>query len=295
MFSPPLSLSTETVFELPGYLHESGLDNPWVITHLQGRDVHSYLKGLCFDNQGQLWVADVPFGRIFRISPGGEWETIVKYDGWPISLRFHPDGRLIVADQRHGLLALDTDSRQINPYLTHHLAQRFLGINDLIFARNGDCYFTDAGQSGLHNSNGALYRLRAEGELQCLLHHLPGPAGLVLSADQEDLLIAMSADNAVWRVPLAEGGVSRVGRYLQLSGGHGPEGLAIDSDNNLAIAHNGLGCAWVHSRRGEPKYRIDSARGDATGRLTWHPHHPDEVFMTEAQTGTILRVTLPMY
>ncbi|MBL8512206.1 MAG: SMP-30/gluconolactonase/LRE family protein [Betaproteobacteria bacterium] len=295
MFSAPLSLSTSTAFELPGHLHESGMNNPWVVANLQGRDVHSHLKGLCFDDQGLLWVADVPFGRLFRITPSGEWDLIVQYDGWPVGLRFHPNGRLIIADQRHGLLALEVESRQISPYLTHHLTQRFLGINDLTFARNGDCYFTDAGQSGLHNSNGALYRLRAEGELQCLLHHLPGPAGLALTPDQENLLIAMSADNAIWRVPLAEGGAGRVGRFIQLSGGSGPEGLAIDSDGNVAIAHSGLGCAWLCNRRGEPKYRIDSARGDTTCRLTLHPHHPDEIFISEAQTGTILRVTLPMY
>ena len=115
MFNAPLSLTTETAFELPGYLHESGAHNPWVVANLQGKDIHSFLEGPCFDAQANLWVVDIPFGRIFRITPTGEWDLILKYDGWPNGLKFHPDGRLIIADYRHGLLALDVESRRVTP------------------------------------------------------------------------------------------------------------------------------------------------------------------------------------
>lgn len=295
MFNAPLSLTTETAFELPSYLHESGAHNPWVQLNLQGRDIHSFLAGPCFDADGRLWVADIAFGRIFRITPTGEWDLIVKYDGWPSALVFHPDGRLIIADHRHGLLAMDTDSRRIEPLVTHHQSQRFRGVSDLCFAKGGDLYFTDQGQSGLQEPAGAVFRLRADGALQRLLDGIPGPSGLAISGDEHFLLIAATRDNAVWRVPLVDGGASKAGKFIQLSGGSGPEGLAIDSDDNLYVAHSGLGCVWQFDRRGEARYRIDSSRGDWTTNLVRHPDHPNDIYITESQTGSILKATLPLY
>ena len=295
MFNAPLSLTTETAFELPAYLHESGAHNPWVEANLHGRDIHSFLEGPCFDADANLWVVDIPFGRVFRITPTGEWDLIVKYDGWPNGLKFHPDGRLIIADYRHGLLALDIESRRISPLVTHYLSQRFLGVNDLTFARNGDLYFTDQGQSGLHDRSGAVYRLKADGSMQQLLTAIPSPNGLALSEDQNFLLVAVTQDNAIWRVPLVDGGVSKVGKFIQLSGGTGPDGIAIDSDDNLYVAHHGLGCVWKFDKRGEARYRVDSSRGDWTTNLAIHPHHPNELFITESQTGSVLKATLPLY
>ena len=295
MFNAPLSLTTETAFELPAYLHESGAHNPWVAANLHGRDIHSFLEGPCFDGEMNLWVVDIPFGRIFRITPTGEWDLIVKYDGWPNGLKFHPDGRLIIADYRHGLLALDVESRRISPLVTHHVSQRFLGVNDLTLAKNGDIYFTDQGQSGLHEPSGAVYRLKADGSLQRLLSAIPSPNGLVLSDDQNFLFVAVTRDNAIWRVPLVDGGVSKVGRFIQLSGGTGPDGMAIDHDGCLYIAHHGLGCVWQFDKRGEPRYRIDSSRGDWTTNLAIHPARPNEIYITESQTGSVLKATLPLY
>ncbi|MBL8523065.1 MAG: SMP-30/gluconolactonase/LRE family protein [Betaproteobacteria bacterium] len=295
MFNVPLSLTTESAFELPSYLHESGAHNPWVDANLHGRDVHSFLEGPCFDADGRLWLVDIPFGRIFRVTPTGEWDLIVKYDGWPNGLKFHPDGRLIIADYRHGLLAMDVESRRISPLVTHFISSRFIGVNDLTFSSAGDLYFTDQGQSGLHDACGAVYRLKADGTLQQLLDGIPSPNGLVLSPDENFLFLAVTRDNAVWRVPLVEGGVSKVGKFIQLSGGTGPDGLAIDSDGNLYVAHHGLGCVWQFDKRGEARYRIDSSRGDWTTNVTVHPHHPNELFITESQTGTVLKATLPLY
>ena len=295
MFPAPIFLTTETAFELPAYLHESSAGNAWVDANLQGHDVHSFLTAPCFDRQGNLWLADVPFGRIFRITQTGEWDLIIKYDGWPGGLKFHPDGRLIIADCRHGLLALDVDARKISPFLTHQYSQRFMGVSDLTFAKNGDLYFTDSGQTGLHDATGVVYRLTNDGHLQRLLDNVPGPNGVVLSADENFIWVAATRDNAIWCAPLIDGGVSKVGKFIQLSGGTGPDGITIDGDGNLLVAHAGLGCVWCFNKRGEPKYRLDSSRGDWTTHVAIHPFHLDEIFIIESQTGSVLKAILPMY
>jgi len=299
MYSTPLSLTTDTHFELPSFLHEAGVENPWSHANLGGRDIHSFLNAPVFDASGNLWLVDTPFGRIFRVTPTGEWDLITKYDGWPSGLKFHADGRLFIADQRHGILQFDVSLRKLSPVVTHYVGQRFLGVSDLVFATNGDLLFSDAGQSGLQAADGALYRLKANGELQKLVGGIPGPTGVALSVNEETVLIGVAGDNAIWRAPLVEGGASRVGRAIQLSGGFGamagPGGIATDSDDNVFVAHNGMGCVWMFDKRGEPKYRVDSSRGDWISGLTLDPADPRTILITEAQTGVLLKASLPMY
>ena len=38
--------------------------------------VDSFLEGPVFDEQGNLYVSGIPFGRMFRINPDGEWELL---------------------------------------------------------------------------------------------------------------------------------------------------------------------------------------------------------------------------
>lgn len=295
MFNAPLSLTTETAFELPAYLYESGTHNAWVVANLHGRDIHSFLRGPCFDNNDCLWVADVPFGRIFRITPTGEWDLIVRYDGWPMDLKFHPDGRLIVADARHGLLTLDPNTQKLSPLLTHCASQRFKGLAGVVLTRDNDLFFSDAGQTGLQDPSGALFRAEADSAALKLMDGLAGPTGVALSSSGGTLFVSVQRDNAIWRVPLMDGVAVRVSRAIQLTGGVGPDGIIIDDDDNLSVAHYGMGCVWHFDKRGEPKYRIDSCRGDWTTGVTKSLTHPNEFFITEAQTGTILKATLPMY
>jgi len=299
MYSTPLSLTTDTHFELPSFLHEAGAENPWSHANLGGRDIHSFLAAPVFDTSGNLWLADTPFGRIFRVTPTGEWDLITKYDGWPSGLKFHADGRLFIADQRHGILQFDVSLRKLSPVVTHYVGQRFLGVSDLVFASNGDLFFSDAGQSGLQAVDGALYRLKANGELQRLVGGIPGPTGVALSVKEDTILLGVAGDNAIWRAPLVEGGVSKVGRAIQLSGGFGamagPGGIVTDSDDNVFVAHNGMGCVWMFDKRGEPKYRVDSSRGDWISGLTLDPADPRTIVITEAQTGVLLKASLPMY
>ncbi|MFX8156757.1 SMP-30/gluconolactonase/LRE family protein, partial [Acinetobacter baumannii] len=76
---------------------------------------------------------------------------------------------------------------------------------------------------------GRVYRLRPDGRLDCLLSNGPSPNGLVLTPDESALFVAMTRDNAVWRLPLlADGSTSKVGRFAQFYGTSGPDGMAMD-------------------------------------------------------------------
>ena len=66
-----------------------------------------FIEGPSFDADGNLYIVDIPFGRIFRISPDRKWSLVVEYDGWPNGLKIDAEGRILVADYMHGIMELD--------------------------------------------------------------------------------------------------------------------------------------------------------------------------------------------
>lgn len=295
MFAAPPAVTAEVFAEIPEKYRKHGMHSHWVDVQFPGQDVPSFLEGPCFDAEGDLWVVDIPWGRLFRITPAGEVSLEMEYDGHPNGLKFMADGRALIADGQNGLMLFDPAKGTVEPYLTRDLLEPFLGLNDLTVAKNGDVYFTDMGLSGLQNPNGRLYRLRADGRLECLLDNVPSPNGLVLNQAETVLYLAVTRANAVWKCPIMpDGSLRKVGVFVQLSGGtSGPDGLAIDAEDNLLVCHNGFGAVWMFSAvLGEPILRINSPRGIYTTNCAFGGAGNRTLFITESKSGTVLRAEL---
>lgn len=290
MYAAPPSVQSRVFARIPDRYRVQGRRNRWIDVQRGGAATDCFLEGPSFDRAGNLFVVDVAWGRIFRISPAGEVELFLEYDGEPNGLKIHADGRIFIADYRHGIMVVDPRTRELKPLLNRSALDRFKGVNDLVFASNGDLYFTDQGLTGLHDPTGALYRLRANGQLDKLLGNIPSPNGLVLNAAENTVYVNVTRANCVWRVPmLADGTPYKVGVFIQLSGGGGgPDGLAADADGGLAIAHVGMGTVWLFSALGEPVLRIRSAAGQATTNVAYGGAGNQSLFITESESGSIL-------
>ncbi len=295
MFAPPDSLTAETFAELPPPFRRPRA-SPWSEANRGGQALHSFLEGPAFDRAGNLYVVDIPFGRVFRVSPAGSFTEVAEYDGEPNGLAIHRDGRIFITDYRHGILLLDAASGTVTPLVERRWSERFKGVNDLFFAANGDLYFTDQGQTGLHDPTGRVYRLTPGGRLDLLLATVPSPNGLAMNRDETALLVAATRANAIWRLPLMpDGSTSKAGLFIQLSGGlGGPDGLALDQVGNLAVAHAGLGTVWLFDPLGEPLLRIRAPAGLSTTNLAYGGPNRRTLYITESETGSILRATLPI-
>ncbi|HZZ18974.1 MAG TPA: SMP-30/gluconolactonase/LRE family protein [Opitutaceae bacterium] len=294
MFAAPPIIATEVFARVPEDLRIRGRLSDWASVHRPGKPTHCFLEGPSFDRSGDLYTVDLAWGRIFRIKPDGTFSVAAEYDGQPNGLKIHRDGRIFVADRIHGILSLDPASGSTAPVVGAYEGIPFQGVNDLVFARNGDLYFTDQGMSGLESPTGRVFRYRANGTLEMLLDRIPSPNGLVLSREETTLYVNVTRDNAVWRIPMSpEGAARKVGAFIRLSGGIGPDGLAIDSAGNLAIAHLGLGVVWLVSPMGEPIARIQSCAGVETTNVAYGGPERRELYITESETGQILKATLP--
>ena len=294
LFQPPVRLRTEVHFRLPDRFRNAQRTE-WSDPNRLGQTVDCFLEGPSFDRAGNLYFVDIPFGRVFRLSPAGECELVVQYDGWPNGLKIHKDGRLVICDYKRGLMVLDPTRGHIQPLLATRHSESFKGVNDLVFASNGDCYFTDQGQTGMHDPTGRLFRLSAAGRLECLVDNIPSPNGVVLSNAENRCFVAVTRQNAVWRAPLmADGAVSKVGVFLQLSGGSaGPDGLAIDREDGLYVCHLGIG-VWRFDANGVPTHLIEACVGHHTTNLAFGGPDNRHLFITESETGSILRAEAPV-
>ena len=101
MFPTPQPIKVREFTRLPERFRQLRR-SAWGDSHRGGATAHSFLEGPSFDRAGNLWLGDIPFGRVFRISPAGEWDCVAEYDGWPNGLKFHRDGRIFIADYRRG-------------------------------------------------------------------------------------------------------------------------------------------------------------------------------------------------
>lgn len=270
----------------------------WGDANAVGQLLDSFLEGPSFDRAGNLYVTDIPFGRVFRISPDGEWSLVSEYDGWPNGLKIHKDGRIFITDYKRGIVLLDPDTGTVTPLLETRGSESFKGVNDLFFASNGDLFFTDQGQTGLHDPTGRVYRYDTAGRLTMLVNTVPSPNGLVMNKAETVLYVGVTRGNAVWRLPLmGDGTASKVGLFIQMSGGHaGPDGMALDEEGGLVIAHPST-TAWRFDSLGRPTHHVECGDDIYCTNVAFSGHDLYVVVSRRSEkveAGTILKATMPV-
>jgi gluconolactonase len=284
--TPPKLIHAETFSAMPENFRRKGVRTDWADANRPGSTVDCFIEGPAFDADGNLFIVDIPFGRIFKIAPDKSWSVVAEYEGWPNGMKIAKDGRILVADYRHGIMQLDAKAGRMQKVLTSRNSESFRGCNDLHIASNGDIYFTDQGQTGLHDPTGRVYRYSMSGRLDCLIDTGVSPNGLVLDPSEAVLFVAMTRDNGVWRMPfMKDGSVSKVGRFCSLFGPSGPDGLTMDKSGRLFVAHASLGHVFVFAPNGECIARIKSCAGQTCTNVAIRD---DRLYITESSTGTVM-------
>jgi gluconolactonase len=287
----PQGVATEVFAEFPRELGKRQ-KSEWGRFNRHDEALDCFLEGPSFDRAGNLYVTDIPFGRILRISREGKWTVIAEYDGWPNGLKVHRDGGIFVADHRCGILRIDsvgTVEKLVDNYRSEHLK----GPNDLVFATNGDLYFTDQGQTGMQDASGRVFRLTASGRLDLVIDRVPSPNGIVLNAEETQVYVAVTRANAIWRMPMMpDGGVSKVGTWIQLSGAlSGPDGLALDQEGGVLVAHPGMSVLRF-DRFGRLTHYLEPGCDLFCTNIAFDPMDPAWLYVVDSGNSRILRAKM---
>jgi len=278
---------------LPDDLHHRGEPSAWAKMTRPGQPMHSFLEAAFFDQDGQLWLSDVPYGRVFRISSAGEWQQMHQIEGEPHSMRIAPDGSRIAVDYKHGLIALTGETSF--EVLSTGADTPFLGLSDMTYGPDGVLWFTDSGRSSLSDPTGRVYRW-SDGTLQRVLSNVPYSNGIAVSSDNAWVYVAATRANQVWKFStrLPDAGPPMVGTYLQLSGGLGPDGLACNSIGWLAVAQAQAGRAYVFDELGDLIAEVRLPRGLWTTSVKFDPADPQRLIIVDAQFGAIFTCSIPL-
>jgi len=290
----PVRITATRFTQLPDELRHKGEPSVWAKMTRPGQPMHSFLEGAFFDEDCNLWLSDVPYGRVFRIDRKGAWQVMHHIDGEPHSMRIAPDGSRIAVDYRHGLIELTgRDSFQV--LSTGHANMPFLGLSDMIYGTDGRLWFTDSGRSSLSDPVGRVYCRTAEGALRLVANSVPYSNGICLSPDGTWLYVAATRSNQVLRLStvLPETGLPMLGTFLQLSGGLGPDGLATNAQGQIAVAQAQAGRAYVFDALGDPIADVRLPEGLWTTSVAFHPDDDSLLYITDAQFGAVVTCRIP--
>jgi sugar lactone lactonase YvrE len=78
-----------------------------------------FLEGPVYTTSGDLFVVDIPYGRILRIDANKRVNMEVEWDGEPNGLAVDPNGKIAIADYKQVCLS---SNHVTNTKLTPHRA-----------------------------------------------------------------------------------------------------------------------------------------------------------------------------
>ena len=106
--SAPRRIDATVLTRMPEAMRRP-IHTAWAEANRPGHLVDSFLEGPCFDRQGNLYLTDIPHGRLLRVTPDLQWHCVHEGDGWPNGLALHADGSLWITDYRHGIRRFDPE------------------------------------------------------------------------------------------------------------------------------------------------------------------------------------------
>jgi gluconolactonase len=244
--------------------------------------------------KGALYFSDVPANILYRWQPGETKATpfLQPSGGMDATPAFKEPGsngttldakgNLILCQQGTRRVArLEVDGKQVA--LTNGFEGRhFNSPNDVIFAKNGNLYFTDPpyGLEGLNDSplkelkfNG-VFLVKSSGETTAVIKDLTFPNGLAFSPDEKILYVGVSDPNSarVWAYDVrADGTLANRRQFfdakpLVSDARVGlPDGMKVDEHGNVWCT--GAGGVIVISPAG--KHLGSVITGQQTGNCAW--------------------------
>lgn len=164
-------------------------------------------EAIAVADDGSIFTGTVD-GHIYKISPSHDLTLVAKTGGRPLGMQFHPEGYLVVADIKQGLLKVSFDGSIET--LTQGTPEEKVGFaNDLDISREGVVYFSDSSKYPQPEYLLDLLEGRPYGKLlsydlktrqtKVLLRDLYFANGVALSHDQDFVLVTETYQHRITR------------------------------------------------------------------------------------------------
>lgn len=239
----------------------------------------------------QIIFSDIPRNKIWKWSDAKGLETYLEKSGYSGEAKFtgrepgcnglaFRDGKLYLCQHGDRRIAV-YDGKAMTSVVDKYMGKRFNSPNDLVFAKNGDLYFTDP-PYGLPKQMEdpakeldfqGVYKLGSKGDLTLLTKEMSRPNGIALSPDEKTLYVANSDGKApiIKAFPLKADGTTGEGKVFfdatpWIGKAKGAmDGLKVDKAGNVWAT--GPGGVWVFTADGTHLGTL--ATGVATANVGW--------------------------
>jgi gluconolactonase len=246
-------------------------------------------------------------GQITRLGADGKSRTRIARTGRPNGLALDRNGAIWVAEtQQRALLRMSLDGHY-TAVAEQCAGERFLFLNDLAFAPNGDLYLTDSGilldvvaPGGELNPNwrnldydGQVYRIDVRtGTVERLDRALEFANGIAWGPD-DCLYVTETLTGNIYRYRssdgIARGPRETFGNVIERFDPaelKGPDGMKFGADGRLYVAVFGQGDITVLERNGAVSERIQTV-GTHPTNLLFASGGRRQFFVTEMSTGAL--------
>ena len=219
-------------------------------------DLPFYTEGPAIDESGNFYFTALSGGFIGKIDSRG------TYTKWATGMC--PNGQVILKNGEHWFC--DSLDAGVSRYTSEgdFLGYLIKGIcddngiqapNDLILDSVNNLYFTDSVRT-----EGKVFFQSADGRRRVVAKNIDYANGLALSLDEKYLYVAESYRNRILIIELSEPGVAKNDAqvFAELPWHHSreitcnlPDGLAVDRDGKLWVAHYGMHAIQVLDQSGK--------------------------------------------
>jgi sugar lactone lactonase YvrE len=199
---------------------------------------YGLVEGPRTDRDNNLYFTDIPGAGVFRRSPDGTIETLLTGRRMVGGLALHADGGFVmsgptVAHWRDGDVRVLLEIDGVNAF------------NDIQPDGDGRVY-AGAIRSNLEDLKaekvpGECYRIGANGAVEELYGGIEVSNGIGLSPDGHTLYHVDSTSKGIWAHDVAEDGSLSNRRHIGRAAFERgiPDGMCVDADGNLWVAHVG--------------------------------------------------------
>jgi len=251
-------------------------------------EVPGYSEGVVVDAAGAVYLSDVYQGVVYRVGREGEAREWAR-TGAPNGHKILADGTHLVCDgSQRAVLRLDPAGKLLGKAASEYDGKPLRSPNDLTLDAHGGFYFTDPGGSNIQNPIGTVYYVNARGEIQLVAEGLAFPNGIALRPGGKTLLVGESNHNRILSYDvLAPGKVGRMRVFANLPTKQGeqianePDGICLDADGNLYVAHYGMRQVQVYSPAGKLLRRY-AAGNLTTSNVAFGGARLDQLYVTGA-------------
>ena len=199
------------------------------------------------------------------------------------------DGFLYACDYGYGAIIRFNQWGSVEVVSSGYEGKKFNRPNDLVFDKTGNIYFSDPKSYNREILDGRLFRIDAKsGSTELLYSGLGFPNGINFSRDGSSLYLSESAFQRVLKFEFNEDGIPGNPKTLiELPGGD-PDGIEVDDEGNLYVAHFG----------GKAVYKI-TPDGEIVAKFVTTGKKPsnveivrDYLIVTECETNSVYRIKI---